>query len=264
MHHMVQLQQQIQRIQQEVNNINQVCSQLQQSEQANALQLQQMTQKELFASQSLRRIQQAARQLSQEISQISSVAQQMSTTPALGGAFQGTGTYSSYAGSAGIQPQTGFGVNASNFGAGSFAGTQYGLGTSQPGLNQGQNLLNIGHVPNINLSNFNSQLNPSQGYINNNPGTGNSFGYSNQGTASAFGGTQAYGSAQGLTGFTGNQNIPAGNLMNTLSPAVQNASSVAGSQGLNQSTLPGQGNIGQTSAGTFSYTPYQANQFGFR
>ena len=77
MDQVVQLQQQLQRLQQEISGISQVCNQLQQSEQTNAIQLQQMTQKEFLASQGLRRIQQAANQLSQEVNQISNITSQI-------------------------------------------------------------------------------------------------------------------------------------------------------------------------------------------
>ncbi|MFZ5633457.1 MAG: hypothetical protein ACOY40_11480 [Bacillota bacterium] len=339
MDQMVQLQQQIQRLQQEVNSINQVCNQLQQSEQANALQLQQMTQKEFMAAQGLRRIQQAASQLSQEINQISNITQQIASQVApfqrpFQGVGTGLGTYSTYTGltgqTTGWQPQAGYGTNWSTIGTGALGGGQYGTfggqygtfgqGTSQYGFNQGQNLGNIGPVPGINLSTFTSQLHPySQGYIPGQFGTGNQFGYSSQafsgaganqfgagaqgvsgmgggqlqpgtggtqGQMATFGGAQPFGSSQGLAGFTGNRGIPATQLLDVIAPVMQNTglgmAGSAGSQGYNQTASFGQGNLGLTGiqgsnpgasfgqgnlgtgTGIASYSPYQANQFGFR
>lgn len=313
MDQVIQLQQQIQRLQQEVNSISQVCNQLQQSEQANAMQLQQMAQKELLASQGLRRIQQAAGQLSQEINQISNIAQQIvSQVPFQRSVGAFTGTYGTgiTGQTGGIYPQAGLSQTISQPGTGVFGGGQYGtfgLGiTPQFGYNQGQNLANIGTTNWMNtLPNL---LHPySQGYIPGQFGTGSQLGYSSQafanplastiqnwqqetaraqglsglggtiGQQSTFGGTQLTGTSQGLAGFTGNRGVPATQLIDVLSPAMQNVNPAA-SQGLslgqgnfaqpgmlsNIGTSFGQGNLGQTTTGLSSYSPYQANQFGFR
>ncbi len=307
MDQVIQLQQQIQRLQQEVNNISQVCNQLQQSEQANALQLQQMTQKELLASQGLRRIQQAAGQLSQEINQISNIAQQMVTQIPFQrtvGAFTGTYGTGITGQAAGIYPQTGLSATITQPGTGVFGGGQYGTFgqgiTPQFGYNQG--LANIGTTnwP----STLPQMLHPySQGYIPGQFGTGGQLGYSSQafvnplastiqnwqqGTAQAqglaglggtigqqstFGGTQITGSSQGLAGFTGNRGVPATQLFDVLSPVMQNVSPATSQLSLGQGnfaqpgiygTAFGQGNLGQTTTGLSGYSPYQANQFGFR
>jgi len=72
-----QLQQQLQRLRDEVNSISQLASQLQQVEQNNSAQLQQLQQKEIFAAQNLQRIQYLAGQLHQDITQASNMAQQL-------------------------------------------------------------------------------------------------------------------------------------------------------------------------------------------
>lgn len=96
---MFSLHQQIQKLQQEINDINQVCSQLQQSEQTHAIQLQQMSQREAMATQGLRRIQQAANQLSHDVNQISNMTQQMtSQIPSTLSSSYIPGTYGTFAG----------------------------------------------------------------------------------------------------------------------------------------------------------------------
>ncbi|MCL6610265.1 MAG: hypothetical protein K6T66_01850 [Peptococcaceae bacterium] len=305
-----QLQQQIQRLQQEVNDIYQVCNQLQQSEQSNALQLQQMTQKELLASQGIRRIQQAAGQLSQEINRISGIAQQIvNQVSPFQRTFQGTGTLTGtygtgLAGQAGaFYPQTGTGAYYAQPGTGLTGGAQYGAFgqgiTPQIGLT---NLANMGVSPSW-VSNLPSMLHPySQGYIANQFGTGTQSGYSaqafaspmasqfgnfQQGTGQAlsgygaglgqtaltgaagqmgmmnitpgqqatFGGTQTYGSSQGLAGFTGNRGIPASQLLDVMSTTMGLGTNPASSFQI----MPG-----QAWASPAGYSPYQANQFGFR
>lgn len=279
-----QLQQQLQRLQQEVNGINQVCSQLQQSEQANALQLQQMTQKEMVASQGLRRIQQSAGLLNQELSQISNITQQMvnQLTP-FQRAIQTTGVapgaYSALTGITGqtsaFYPQTGnIGFNQPT--TGTFGTTQYGAfgqgAASQFGFNQGQNLSNIGSIPSFNLGAYSTQQPYSQGYSPSQFGTGSQLG-----TTQAFSGmgqmgtgTQQQGQNYSLSGFGGasqtgipNQQLGSSNLLGVMSPVMQNMGGLAGSQTSNLGTSIGQSSQGQA-AGLYSYSPYQANQFGFR
>ncbi len=279
MDQVIQLQQQIQRLQQEVNDIAQVCNQLQQSEQANALQLQQMTQKELLASQGIRRIQQAAGQLSQEINRISNITQQMATQVSpFQRTFQGAGTLTGTYGTGivgqtgAFYPQTGVGTYFAQPGTGVFGGAQYGAFgqgiTPQVGYTQGQ-LSNIGPVPSINLSTFTSQLHPySQGYIPNQFGTGTQLGYSAQAFAnpmmSQFGAVQPS-TAQYLTGFGVGQGLTSANLPGMASPMMQSAGlGLAGTQGANLGTSFTQANLGQASTGIAGYSPYQANQFGFR
>lgn len=110
---MFSLHQQLQKLQQEINDITQVCSQLQQSEQSHAIQLQQMSQKEAMATQGLRRIQQAASQLSQDVNQISSMTQQItSPIPSMPSSSYIPGTYGTFAGLS--EPQFGTGTLNSN------------------------------------------------------------------------------------------------------------------------------------------------------
>jgi len=75
---MYQLQQQIQRLRDDLNNISQLCSQLQQQEQMNSSHLQQLHQRELHAAQQLQRINSMANRIYQDINQVSSMAQQLS------------------------------------------------------------------------------------------------------------------------------------------------------------------------------------------
>ncbi|GBF34033.1 hypothetical protein DCCM_3144 [Desulfocucumis palustris] len=139
-----QLQQQLQRLRQEISDISQVCNALQQSEQTNSMQLQQLQQKEVMATQGLRRIQQAANSLSQDINQISSIAQQMagqmqtqrtfaSTYPPL------TTGISPYAGAGMLSQTTGFGGQSGTF-AGQFGNlaNQTGTFAGQTGIYSGQ------------------------------------------------------------------------------------------------------------------------------
>lgn len=79
MHQLFQLQQQLQRLRQDVNAIAQVTSQLMQTEQNNSSQLQQLQQREIMASQGLQRIHQMVNSLAQEINQVSSIAQQIAS-----------------------------------------------------------------------------------------------------------------------------------------------------------------------------------------
>lgn len=230
----VQLQQQIQRLQQEINDITQVCNQLQQSEQANAIQLQQMTQKELLASQGLRRIQQVASQLSQDVNQLSSITQQIATQVLpMQRALQTTGvipaTYASYTGLTGQLPTTG--VFGGQFGAfGQQQTTQMGQGLSQ--------------FP-VNFSAVTSQL-PlyTQGYSQNALGTGGQMGYA----------TQAFSNAANQFGM-GTQTPWSTNVFSQTSPSFQSGLGTSQQWSGLQSGLAGTG---------LSYSPYQANQFGFR
>lgn len=73
-----QLQQQIQKLRQEVNNISQMTSQLQQFEQNNATELQRLRQHEVNATQQLQRIQQNCQQLNNDLNNMNSTAQQIS------------------------------------------------------------------------------------------------------------------------------------------------------------------------------------------
>lgn len=222
MDQVIQLHQQVQRLQQEINDITQVCNQLQQSEQTNAIQLQQLTQKELLASQGLRRIQQVAGQLSQDIGQISSITQQIATQVPMQRTMQTTGVfpgaYTSYTGLANQTPGTG--VFSSQMGS---------FGQSQ--------------IPNINMSPVVSQL-PlyTQGYSANLFGTGNQLGA----------GSQAFSNTATNQFGLGTQ----GPLANNLYSPMQNTSMAMTSTPWSQ-----QSNLGNVSAG---YSPYQANQFGFR
>lgn len=86
-----QLQQQIQRLRQEVNNISQMTSQLQQFEQSNAAQLQRLQQHEVNATQQLQRIQQLCSQLSNDLNSVSSIAQQVTQSIAQNMFQPGTG-----------------------------------------------------------------------------------------------------------------------------------------------------------------------------
>lgn len=99
-----QLQQQIQRLRQDINNITSMTSQLQQFEQNNASQLQRLQQNEVTASQQLQRIQQICGQISSDLNSVSSAAQQagqsISQNPQLGSGISG---YSQQFGSFGNQ-----------------------------------------------------------------------------------------------------------------------------------------------------------------
>ncbi|MFZ5643171.1 MAG: hypothetical protein ACOY46_06245 [Bacillota bacterium] len=191
-----QLQQQIQRLQQEINDISQVCNQLQQSEQANAIQLQQMTQKEILASQGLRRIQQVANALSQDLNQISNLTSQMVTQVAQVAPLQ-----RNFQQTAGIYPQAYSTVGLTNQipGTGAFSGQFGTFGQNQ----QSQ-------IPNINMAPVVSQFplyrqDATQGYSANLFGTGNQLGttaqaFSNVGTSQYGMGTQgAFGTNLGAT-----------------------------------------------------------------
>lgn len=257
-----QLQQQIQRLQQEVNTISQVCSQLQQSEQANAIQLQQMTQKEIMASQGLRRIQQAAGALSQDLNQVSNLAQQMiSQVTPLQRTFQATGvtpgvtpgTYATYTGLTGqtgmYAPQAGVGVNITQPGTGMLGGAQYGtFGQGiTPQFGWGQNLANIGAVPSWTPGAFTSQLQPyTQGYSPSQFGTGGQLGYASQAFASPL-----------ATQF--------GTGMQTANPWISGFGAGQGAfQGAGLGTSAAQANLGQAGMSMAGYSPYQANLYGFR
>ncbi len=267
MDQMIQLQQQIQRLQQEINGISQVCNQLQQSEQSNALQLQQMTQKEMMASQGIRRIQQAASQLSQEINQISNIAQQIvnqvspfqrgwQTTGTTPGAYT---TFTGLTGQPGISyPQTWYSASVTQPGTGVFGAGQYGAfgqwpaqqGFAQQGFAQGQNLQNIGAVPPINLGAFNQQLHPySQGYTPGQLGTGSQWGYASQ----AFSNPGANQFSTGMQGADIGQSPLASAAI--MSPMTQGT-------GLGQSGM--QWSSGLSASPVSAYTPYLSNQFGFR
>lgn len=277
-----QLQQQLQRLQQEVNGISQVCSQLQQSEQANALQLQQMTQKEIVAAQGLRRIQQSAGLLNQELGHISNITQQMvSQLAPIQRAIQPSavvpGAYSTYTGLTGqtgaFYPQTGIaGFNQPT--TGTFGTSQYGAfgqGTaSQFGFNQGQNLSNIGSIPSVNLGTYSTQQPYTQGYSPSQFGTGSQLGTTQAFSGMGQMGTGTQGQNLSLSGFGGasqtgipNQQLGGSNLLGVMSPAMQNMGGLAGSQTSNLGTSIGQSSLGQTT-GQYGYSPYQANQFGFR
>lgn len=277
-----QLQQQLQRLQQEVNGISQVCSQLQQSEQANALQLQQMTQKEIVAAQGLRRIQQSAGLLNQELGQISNITQQMvgQMAPiqrAVQPSAVAPGAYSTYTGLTGqtgaFYPQTSIaGFNQPT--TGTFGTSQYGAfgqGTaSQLGFNQGQNLSNISSIPSFNLGAYSNQQPYTQGYSPSHFGTGSQLGTTQAFSGMAQMGTGTQGQNLSLSGFGGasqtgipNQQLGSSNLLGVMSPVMQNMGGLAGSQTSNLGTSIGQSGQGQA-AGLYSYSPYQANQFGFR
>ena len=222
MDQVVQLQQQLQRLQQEINGISQVCNQLQQSEQTNAIQLQQMTQKEFLASQGLRRIQQAANQLSQEVNQISNITQQIvSQVLPVQRALQTTGVIpGTYALTSQIP---GTGVLGGQFGT-------FGQGTAQ-----------MAQFPGLNPGAVTSQL-PlyTQGYSANAFGTGSQLGMGSQALSNV--GTSQF------------QQQPWGT--NIYSQGLQNAGLGTTQQwGGQQSNVSGTG---------FGYSPYQANQFGFR
>lgn len=232
MDQVIQLQQQIQRLQQEINDISNVCSQLQQSEQANAIQLQQLTQKEMLATQGLRRIQQVAGQLSQDINQISNITQQMATQVPLHRAAQTTGVfpgaYSTYGGFSSQIPGTG--VFSSQYQPGAF----------------GQS-----NIPNISMGPAVTQL-PlyTQGYSPNLFGSGSQAFSSN---ANQFGlGSQAFSNAAPNQFGLGNQ----GNLASSLYSPLQTTG-----MGMAAPGMQTQSNLGTLSAG---YSPYQSNQFGFR
>lgn len=103
-----QLQRQIQDLRQEVNNINQLASQLHHSEANNAAQLQRLQQNETVATQQLQAIQQLCNRLSQDVNVISNVAQQvtsqMMTRPMTSGQF-GMGAMNRFStGVAGVSP----------------------------------------------------------------------------------------------------------------------------------------------------------------
>lgn len=271
MDQVIQLQQQIQRLQQEVNSIYQICSQLQQSEQANALQLQQMTQKEMLASQGLRRIQQAAGALSQDINQISSIAQQMATQVSpFQRTFQGAGitpgAYTGVTGQTGMYaPQTGLSATLTQPGTGMLGGGQFGAFgqgiTPQFGFNQGQNLANLGAVPSWNLSTYTSQLQPyTQGYTPSQFGTGTQWGYSSQAFASPMAnqfGTGIQAANLGVSGL--------GTGMQSANLGISGLGTGQGAfQGAGLGAAFGQGNLGQTGMSMAGYSPYQANLYGFR
>lgn len=265
MEQVIQLQQQIQRLQQEINDITQVCNQLQQSEQSNAMQLQQMTQKELLAAQGLRRIQQVAGQLSQDINQISNITQQISTHPLqrtvqTTGVFPGAyGTYTSLS-----SQIPGTGVYSTQNQMGAFGQSQLGYGLS--------------NIPNINMSPAVTQL-PlyTQGYSANLFGTGNQFGTGSQAFSNTaqnqFGlGSQAFSNtAQNQLGFGSQafsntaQNQLQGSLAGSMYSPLHTSSMYSPWQTSNMAmTTPAMSSLsslGTTSAG---YSPYQANQFGFR
>ena len=97
-----QLQQQIQRLRQEINNISQMTSQLQQFEQNNASQLQQLHQHEVNASQQLQRIQQVCNQINNDLNLVSGAAQQVTQSMSQTGNQFGT----AYAGGYAQQPTT--------------------------------------------------------------------------------------------------------------------------------------------------------------
>ncbi len=97
-----QLHQQIQRLRQEINNISQMTSQLQQFEQSNAAQLQQLHQHEVNASQQLQRIQQACSQINNDLNLVSGAAQQ--ATPH--SMSQGVSQFGAQAGGYAQQPAT--------------------------------------------------------------------------------------------------------------------------------------------------------------
>lgn len=124
-----QLQRQIQDLRQEVNNINQVASQLQRSEANNAAQLQRLQQNETGATQQLQAIQQICNRLNQDVNVISNVAQQvtaqMVNRPFTSGQFgagvwnqQGTGQFGSYGAgiSTGLYGPSQFGAFSAQFG----------------------------------------------------------------------------------------------------------------------------------------------------
>ncbi|TYO93878.1 hypothetical protein [Desulfallas thermosapovorans] len=102
-----QLQQQIQRLRQEVNSISQMTSQLQQFEQNNAAQLQRLQQQEANATQQLQRIQQICGQINNDLNSVSNAAQQASQSLAQSFTPLGTGGYSQQFGTFGNQFTTG-------------------------------------------------------------------------------------------------------------------------------------------------------------
>lgn len=281
-----QLQQQIQRLRQEINNISEVCSTLGQSEQANALQLQQLQQKEAFATQGLRRIQQSANSLNQELNQISNVAQQIMSQMQTQRGY--TTNISAYG--AGISPTTGvFGQTGFNqFGTGQFGYTgqqgaftglagqagfnQLGAGqfgyagqqgaftgiTAQQNSTPNQTYSQLSSLP-YNMNTFVNQLHPYravQGFNQGQISAANQFGTGSQATA-GIGTGQFGGTTQAFSGLgTGNQNLNQFGAQNANLAGNQNA-------GLFAATSP-LSSISGTGTSLQGYSPYQANQFGFR
>ncbi len=253
----VQLQQQIQRLQQEVSNISQVCNQLQQSEQANALQLQQMTQKEILASQGLKRIQQAAGQMSQEINQLSGIAQQIAgqVSPFQrnihGAGVLGT-TFTGLAGQTGMYaPQTGFVAGTIQPGTGILGGVQYGaFGQGIPAQYGFNPVQTPGAITAFTPGAYSTYIQPyTQGYSPLQFGTGGQPGYA----------------AQAFSGFPGQQ-VSSSNLLNMMAPVMQStlAGLQPGMQGTNPTTAFNQGSLYQAGTGIAGYSPYQSNLYGFR
>jgi hypothetical protein len=196
-----QLQQQLQRLRQEINDISQVCSTLQQSEQVNTVQLQQLQQKEMMATQGLRRIQQAANSLNQDLNQISSIAQQMA------GQLQNRAFSTNFANlSSGINPYSGIGTSGQ---AGAFAGQNVFAG--QSGIYSGAGGTYAGQMGQTNYNQLGTAF-PTE----------NQFSYASN---------LASGQNTGITSAT----TPFTSMGNSLNPLFQN-----------------------------TYTPYQANQYGFR
>jgi len=125
-----QIQQQIQAIRQDLQNISQVASQLQQAEQSNRVQLQNLQQNEAMAFQQLQQLQQVIGHVSQGINQINSLAVQATQTQT--GLQYGTGWGTYGTGQPGAFWQGAQGGIAGQFSQpGSFAS---GVGTSPYGL----------------------------------------------------------------------------------------------------------------------------------
>jgi len=153
-----QLQQQIQRMRQEINNIVQMTNQLQQAEQNNAANLSRLQQHESTASQQLQRIQQMCNQVSQDLGQVSNITQQITS-----GAIS----------TMGMQPTTGFGAYGRSIGFNQYT-------TQQPGNIGGYGQITTGQQPTTYGSYAQYTPTTYSGYNQMGTGFGNQFSNINQ------------------------------------------------------------------------------------
>ncbi|MCF8010423.1 MAG: hypothetical protein K9L17_01745 [Clostridiales bacterium] len=211
MNQVYQMQQQIQKMRQELNNISQMTSQLQQSEQSNAAQISRLQQHESNSVQQLQRIQQVCNQLNQDLNQIGSFTQQTSVSPAGPGQY-GVQQYPYSQMSTGTNP-AGYNMNTQTTGNYSTMGQGGGtMGQSSPpsapinntaGFNQNMQSSTMGQYAGS-MGQFANPMNPSQQI--NSPAT--FTGYSTMGQGSSTAGSTGL---AGYSPYTGSMSGTQGN-----------------------------------------------------
>ncbi|MDO7786982.1 hypothetical protein [Desulforamulus aquiferis] len=152
-----QLQSRISNLRSELSSIEQMCRQMQQSEQNNQQQLQQMSQVESNASQQLQRISQTCQRINQELNQLTSMSSQMmSQNQGFQGNQYGSSQYGGQYGQGQQYGTTSYGLAGQNQQTGQFGGNinsvisaatshqNQGTGFNTSQFGQGQNFGQFG------------------------------------------------------------------------------------------------------------------------